>query len=53
MEICSSNHDEVCFEGFVCPVCRMQEEMQEKIDKLQSELDVYQIRDEERRERES
>ena len=50
MEICSNNHDEVCYEGFVCPVCRMQEEMQDKIDKLQSELDVYQMIGEGRKE---
>ena len=39
MELCSVNHDEVCFETSDCPACLVKEEMQEKIDELQEEND--------------
>jgi len=39
MELCSVNHDEVCFETSDCPACLVKEEMQEKIDELREEND--------------
>lgn len=38
MNLCSDKHDEVCYEGGLCPVCDMRDEMQEEIERLQEEL---------------
>jgi hypothetical protein len=32
MELCSDKHEEVCFEGRVCPVCDMRDDLQPQID---------------------
>lgn len=34
MNLCSDNHDEVCFEGRICPVC----EKMKEIEKLESTI---------------
>lgn len=39
MELCSDNHEEVCYEGRNCPVCAEREELQGEIDNLKSEVD--------------
>jgi hypothetical protein len=46
MNLCSDGHDEVCYEGRECPVCKLREEMQSDIDMhitekkaLQTEVD--------------
>ncbi len=42
MNLCSEGHDEVCFEGRICPVCEKMEEIKalgETIDELQNEID--------------
>lgn len=46
MELCSYNHDEVCFEGRTCPVCdavsnsdREQESLAETIASLRVEIE--------------
>jgi hypothetical protein len=30
MELCSHNHDEVCYECRKCPVCELQDQLEEK-----------------------
>jgi len=37
MNLCSANHDEVCYEGRKCPVCDMREDLQSAIDELEKE----------------
>lgn len=46
MNLCSEDHDEICYEGRICPLCDAledaditQEEMQKEIDQLKSELE--------------
>lgn len=49
MNLCSDNHEEICFEGRVCPACDIAKERDEaqdelakaekQIDELQSQLD--------------
>ena len=46
MDLCSDNHEEVCYEGRNCPVCEMRDEMQadineqaKKIDSLNDEIE--------------
>jgi len=39
MNLCSSDHDEICFEGRSCPLCAKVEEMQETIRGLESKVD--------------
>jgi len=34
VNLCSEDHEEVCFEGNACPVCDMRDDMQVEIDKL-------------------
>lgn len=38
MNLCSDEHDEVCYEGYGCPVCRMEKEMDDKINDLRQEV---------------
>lgn len=46
MNLCDSDHDEVCYEGRNCPVCAMLESAREEIDALRVELkDVETERD--------
>jgi len=40
MDICSHNHDEVCYTGKGCPVCRVIEEKEE----LVKELTLYAVK---------
>lgn len=42
MELCSSGHDEICFEGRHCPACSIQSELDDangKIDDLKNRVD--------------
>jgi len=32
MNLCSDNHDEVCYEGNTCPVCSVRNDLQYEID---------------------
>lgn len=44
LELCSEGHDEVCFESdrfTSCPACKLADEMQEKIDEKQKEIDDH------------
>jgi hypothetical protein len=41
MNICSNNHDEICYEGRYCPVCEYKNHLEETIydlDKSQDEI---------------
>ena len=38
MELCSDDHEEVCFEGKGCPVCEMRGSLQTTIDILEKEI---------------
>ena len=35
MNLCSNDHEEVCYEGRTCPVCDIKKELQSEIDDLQ------------------
>jgi hypothetical protein len=46
VNLCSDGHDEVCFDGRICPVCATIKEkdetiesLQDKVSELQSELE--------------
>lgn len=44
MNICGEYHDEVCYEGRICPVCEVikeKEELQDEVDKLKEDLQFY------------
>ena len=32
MNLCSENHDEICFDGHRCPMCVMRDDMQVTLD---------------------
>mgnify|MGYP001565549180 FL=1 len=34
MNLCSDGHEEVCFEGRICPVCSLREDLEKRIDEL-------------------
>jgi len=38
MNLCSRNHDEVCFEGKNCPACEVIDELNSKIHELEIRL---------------
>ena len=38
MDICNHGHDEVCYDGFTCPVCEMEEKKDEEIEKLENKI---------------
>jgi hypothetical protein len=41
MNLCSDDHEEVCYVGINCPACQKQKiilELEEKIEKLESEV---------------
>ncbi len=37
MNLCSENHDEICYVGRNCPLCQMQDEKNTEIAKLEKE----------------
>jgi len=39
MELCSDDHDEICYDGKECPVCSIREELEDYISDLEQELD--------------
>ena len=39
MNLCSSGHDEVCYEGRNCPVCEMEKDKDKDIEKLDEAID--------------
>lgn len=39
MNLCSDNHDEICFEGRKCPFCEKIDEHKREVDLMQSEID--------------
>jgi len=38
MNICDSCHDEICYDGIGCPVCKLIEESDEEINKRDEEI---------------
>lgn len=38
MNLCSTKHDEVCYEGRTCPVCDLRSEKDSEIDELKQQL---------------
>ena len=38
MNLCSENHEEVCYEGRVCPACEVISEYEQRIDDLQETI---------------
>jgi len=38
MDLCSDDHEEVCFEGRNCPACEIKDSMQRSIDDLLKEI---------------
>lgn len=43
MNLCSDNHDEVCFEGRICPACYALSEKQSEINDLESKIDTLEL----------
>jgi DNA repair exonuclease SbcCD ATPase subunit len=39
MNLCSSKHDEICYEGRECPVCELIKEHVKEIQELNSRID--------------
>ena len=37
MNLCSDNHDEVCYEGSICPVCELIDQHNEKLAEIEEE----------------
>ena len=38
MDLCSEGHDEVCFEGSLCPACEKISELSDEMDELNMEI---------------
>jgi len=38
MNLCSEGHEEVCYEGRICPACDLKEDYESKIEELQDDL---------------
>jgi hypothetical protein len=38
MELCSYNHDEICFEGNKCPLCELEKEKNAEINGKDDEI---------------
>lgn len=38
MNLCSDNHDAVCYESHKCPVCDTREDLQGTIDEMEKEI---------------
>ncbi len=43
MNLCSDDHDEVCYEGRACPCCNIKEYADRRIAKLESELESAEV----------
>ncbi len=39
MNLCSDGHDEVCFDGHICPCCEIINEKDKEIANLNNEID--------------
>jgi predicted RNase H-like nuclease (RuvC/YqgF family) len=35
LNICSKNHDEICFDGIYCPACEIIEDLEDKVEQLE------------------
>jgi len=34
MDLCSDDHDEVCYEGRICPACSLRDDLDQEIEQL-------------------
>jgi hypothetical protein len=41
MELCNDGHDEICFEGRNCPLCKAIEETDAEIKRLKEEIEEW------------
>ena len=41
MNLCSHTHEEICFDGRICPICVQIADLEEDIRRLQDRLDDY------------
>lgn len=39
MNLCASNHEEICHEGFRCPICELIEEKDDEILELRNKIE--------------
>jgi hypothetical protein len=39
MNLCSDDHEEVCYEGRTCPVCELKKERDDEVDKLNNSIE--------------
>ncbi len=39
MNLCSDDHEEVCYEGRTCPVCEVKQEKEKEIEACQDEIE--------------
>lgn len=38
MNICSNEHDEVCYEGHTCPACELRDNLNSEIEDLKAQI---------------
>jgi len=38
MNLCNNDHDEVCYEGNICPMCDLKKDYEDQIEDLQQQL---------------
>lgn len=43
LNICEIGHEPVCYEGAYCPACKLADELRARIDKLQDEVDIFEL----------
>jgi DNA repair exonuclease SbcCD ATPase subunit len=41
MELCSNNHEEVCFSGCSCPVCQLLDDHANEIAELKEKIETF------------
>jgi len=41
MELCNDGHDEICYEGRECPLCKTIEDADAEIKKLREEIEEW------------
>ena len=43
MNLCNKNHDEVCYEGWTCPLCETIAEYENTVEKLQGQIESLNV----------
>lgn len=41
MNVCSDKHEEICFNGTMCPMCELRRDLTEKLDESQEQVQVH------------